>query len=216
MKSAISFIRSSGVLTVSIAVLVGVFAVMGFVQAATTISTNISTGGTLAVTGLSSLANASTTGAVSVAGALWVGGNATTTAAGAISTQTTLNVLGLSTLATASTTGATSHAGAVWFGGFATTTAAGAFSTGSTISVAATSTLASSTLAHLAVGSTTPSQIAVAEAVIEGTATTTLQLSTSKSAPGGTCIQLEGPAGVNYRLYISGAGALVTEAGLCK
>ncbi|MFA5877746.1 MAG: hypothetical protein WC880_05325 [Candidatus Paceibacterota bacterium] len=128
-------------------VIVGVFAVVAIVQAATTISTNVQTDGTLAVTGLSSLTTASTTGAVSVAGALWIGGNATTTAAGAISTQSTLTVTGattlsstlgvtgLTSLSTASTTGAVSVAGNLWVGGNATTTSAGAISTQSTMTV---------------------------------------------------------------------------------
>ncbi|MBI5457527.1 hypothetical protein HY971_02260 [Candidatus Kaiserbacteria bacterium] len=192
--------------TMAISVIAGVFLVVGTVGAATTISTNISTGGNLTVSG-----TASTT-LFSATGISYFGGTATST----FSAAGVLSAVGNTSLVTASTTGAVSVAGALWVGGNATTTAAGAFSTGSTISVSATSTLASTTITHLAVGSTTPSQIAVAEAVIEGTATTTLQLSTSKAAPGGTCIQLEGPAGVNYRIYISGAGALVTEAGVCK
>src|SRR3989344_2357560 len=65
------------------------------VQAATTISTDIATAGGYTQTGTSAntftgqttLAAASSTGNVSIAGALWIGGNATTTAAGAISTQ---------------------------------------------------------------------------------------------------------------------------------
>ncbi len=56
-------------------------------------------------TQLLSTANASTTGNVSVAGILWVGGNATTTAAGAISTQSTLDVAGATTLASTTATG---------------------------------------------------------------------------------------------------------------
>jgi len=98
------------------------------VQAATTISANISTGGTLAVTGASTLtglataeggfisqASSTVTGGAftvtgntslqqasstnqTLSGNLWVNGNATTTSAGAISTQSTLGVTGLSTL----------------------------------------------------------------------------------------------------------------------
>ena len=50
------------------------------------------------------LGNASTT-MVSLSDSLWVGGNATTTSAGAISTGSTLNVSGDTTLSTASSTG---------------------------------------------------------------------------------------------------------------
>ena len=58
---------------------------------------------TLNVTGLTTLANASTTN-VSASNALWVGGNATTTSTGAISTQSTLSVTSLATLLGGATT----------------------------------------------------------------------------------------------------------------
>ncbi len=89
--------RTSQAIVIGLAV---IFVSASIAQAATTITTDISTGAltltgaltgtsgtlstTLGVTGLSSFGNASTTGNVSVAGALWVGGNATTTAAGAL------------------------------------------------------------------------------------------------------------------------------------
>src|SRR3990167_4973858 len=61
-----------------------VFVSAGIAQAATTISTNIETAGTLSVTGVSTFTNASTTNAATIGGPLWVGGNATTTPAGAL------------------------------------------------------------------------------------------------------------------------------------
>ncbi len=67
-----------------------VFALVGVVQASTTISTNISTGGTLSVTGASTL-----TGAVTASGALTVG--------------TTLGVTGVSTLTGGVAVGATAN-----------------------------------------------------------------------------------------------------------
>src|SRR3989344_6113784 len=110
MRRIFSLARS-GPLPLAAGVAVAMFFVVALAQAATTISTNVDTGGTLAVTGLSSLANASTTSHVSIAGALWVGGNATTTAAGAISTQSTLTVTGAATLSsTLDVTGATTLA----------------------------------------------------------------------------------------------------------
>src|SRR3990167_10517969 len=49
MKSTFTFIRSNNWLAMTIAVVAGVFLVVGGVQAATTISTNISTAGTVTV-----------------------------------------------------------------------------------------------------------------------------------------------------------------------
>lgn len=110
------------------------FLVVSVLYAATTIGSNIATGGNITVApgyGLDAssggvlnigtttattiniggsqaltkiLGNASTT-MVSLSGALWVGGNATTTSAGAISTGSTLSVSGDTSLSTASTTG---------------------------------------------------------------------------------------------------------------
>ena len=62
----------------TIAVVVSVFAVVGLVQASTTISTNVNTGGTLTVSGQSTLATASSTG-LTTTGGFWVNGTATTT-----------------------------------------------------------------------------------------------------------------------------------------
>src|SRR3989344_5743574 len=104
MRRIFSLARS-GPLPLAAGVAVAMFFVVALAQAATTISTNVDTGGTLAVTGLSSLANASTTSHVSIAGALWVGRNATTTAAGAISTQSTLDGTGATTLTGTTTVG---------------------------------------------------------------------------------------------------------------
>lgn len=139
----------------------GALMVAGVASAATTISTNISTDGTLAVTGASTLSStlavtgvstftgraamnggASTTN-LSASGAVWVGGNATTTSAGAISTQSTLTVTGLSSLNGAASTTNLSTSGAVWVGGNATTTSAGAISTNSTLTVGSAGTAAS-------------------------------------------------------------------------
>ncbi|MBI2612898.1 hypothetical protein HYW59_03780 [Candidatus Kaiserbacteria bacterium] len=93
------------------------------VQAATTISTNISTGGTLGVTGLSTL----TAGYVSAASSTVTGGAFTVT--------------DNTSLQRASTTQITAT-GNVWFNGFATTTASnGNFATQGTLSITGLSTL---------------------------------------------------------------------------
>lgn len=79
-----------------ISVALVMFAVLGTASAATTISTNISTGGTLSVAGQSSLGNASTTH-ISTTGSIWVNGLATTTGStGAFTTQGALTIYGLS------------------------------------------------------------------------------------------------------------------------
>ncbi len=117
MKS-FSFIKDGGWLTMTIAVVLGVLLVVGFVQAATTISTNISTDGTLNVTGLSTLTNSSST-IVSTTGNFMVNGFATTTAAsGNFATAGTLTVVGASTL-----TGTVTAAGSVVVAGTASTSA---------------------------------------------------------------------------------------------
>lgn len=113
--------KSNKIFSIVLSVFVSFIFVFVVTYAATTISTNISTGGTLTVTdtstltgavtmsstlnvtGLTTLANATTTN-VSISNALWVGGNATTTSAGAISTQSTLNVTGLATFLGGATT----------------------------------------------------------------------------------------------------------------
>lgn len=103
----------------------------------------LSVTGTSAFTGLTTLTNSSTTGNTSLAGALWVGGNATTTAAGALSLvsnlsvggtvtatgaaslSSTLGVTGLATLVQASTT-RLSVIDTFYVGTTATTTISGA------------------------------------------------------------------------------------------
>lgn len=84
MKNSFKFIRENNWLSMIVAVVAGVFLVVGGVQAATTISTNISTEGTLAVTGastltgLTSMIQASST-RLSVHGTAYFGGTATST-----------------------------------------------------------------------------------------------------------------------------------------
>lgn len=94
MKSTFSFIKDSALLRMTIAVVAGVLLVVGTAGAATTISTNISTGGTLAVTGastltgLTSMIQASST-RFSVHDTAYFGGTATSTftSAGVLSLQ---------------------------------------------------------------------------------------------------------------------------------
>ncbi len=117
------------------------------VGAATTISTNITTGGTLNVTGLSTLVYASSTGQ-SLTGNLTVGGRATTTGssgnietAGTLTVVGTSNFTGLATLVYASSTGQ-SLSGNLTVGGRATTTgSSGNIETAGTLTVTGASVL---------------------------------------------------------------------------
>jgi|SRR3989338_3787414 len=95
MKSSFSFIKDSVLLRMTIAVVAGVFLVVGTAGASTTISTNILTGGTLGALGVSTFgATASTT--ISAAGLLVTPG---------ATVNGTLGVVGIATFgATASTT----------------------------------------------------------------------------------------------------------------
>lgn len=72
----ISIFKSEGLIPVTIAVVVSVFMVVAVVQATTTISTNIVTEGTLAVTGDTTLGHASTT-QISNSGVSWFTGDTT-------------------------------------------------------------------------------------------------------------------------------------------
>lgn len=130
MSKISAFYKKTGPVSTILSVTLSVLFVVTAVQAATTISTNISTDGTLSVTGASTL-----TGNITAAGTLGVtgltslgqasstrlsvfdtayfGGTATSTfnSAGALSVAGTLSVTGASTL-----TGASTHTGLASFG----------------------------------------------------------------------------------------------------
>ena len=112
MKGSFAFIRDSSLLKMIIAVVAGVLFVVGFAGAATTISTNISTGGTLSVTGASTLTGLTTmiqasSTRLSVHDKLYVGGSATTTIGSAgkvgIASSSPTHQLGVGTLDATST-----------------------------------------------------------------------------------------------------------------
>jgi len=96
----------------------------------------------------------------------------------------------------------------------------GATTLSSTLAVSsATSTMASTTITALSVGSTTPVQYGIANAVIDSAGaagTTTLKI----AAPGALvapCIEMETTGGVVVRLYATSTGAIAYwEAGACK
>ena len=200
------------------------------VSAATTISTNITTAGTLNVDGNSTLASVdvggaysgggsgltiAATGALTTNGDLDVGGMATTTAStGNIATQGTLTVTGNSVLLSTDIGGAYSAGGSG-----ATVAATGALSINGNLAVngMATTTASSGqfvTEGSIGVATSTPST----EISASGTATTTLYLtSTTDGANGkGGCIELEGPNGTVFRIYATTTGPLIAEVGVCK
>ncbi len=81
VKSKFSSLVSRGPVTVVLAVISSLLFVSIAVNAATTISTDITTGGALSVTGLSTLSGGASTTLMSVFGPFYAGGSATTTIA---------------------------------------------------------------------------------------------------------------------------------------
>src|SRR3989344_6891324 len=118
MKNALSLIRDSNLLKMVIAVVVGVLFVVGGVSAATTISTNIDTAGTLNADGATTLNGAVTLGNA-VGDDIVITGNATsskhfanrftsnTFAAGGTATTTINSAGNVSVAGTLAATGAT-------------------------------------------------------------------------------------------------------------
>lgn len=123
-----------GPISIIISVVLSVLFVVTTVQAATTIGSNISTDGTISVTGLTTLGQASTT-RISVFDTAYFGGTATSTfnSAGNLSVAGTLGVTGTSTLSSALTVSGLTSLGqasstrfsvfdTAYFGGTATST----------------------------------------------------------------------------------------------
>ena len=192
-----------------------VFVSAGIAQAATTISTNISTGGTLTMTdktALAAIGQASTT-MISVTSNAYFGGTATSTfsSAGALtliaaltgttgSFSSTLNVTGSTTLSSASTTWLSALTKAS-FGSTATSTfdSAGNLAVIGTLGVTGASTLAISTLSTTTMATTTMASTTITSfkvghggtqmtQVIEGTCTLVSNSSISATTTGtGTC-----------------------------
>lgn len=163
---------------------------VGVLYAATTIGSNIDTGGTLLVNNATStitnlvLVNATSTNATTTA--FYASGLANLVGSLRVNNATsTINNLDM---VNATTTNATTTR----------LYASGVITSASNISA----------------GTTTVSSYGEIVAS-HATATTTLNLFAAGSNKGG-CIQMTGPANAVYRIYIGGSGALVTEAGNCK
>ncbi len=98
IKNIFNTIVSRGPVSVGLAVIVSVLFVTGIVNAATTISTNINTGGTLTVTGASTLGTVTATS---------INGNTITTGTGVLTLATGKTLTANSTLTFAGTDGTT-------------------------------------------------------------------------------------------------------------
>ena len=185
------------------AVLAGVLFVTMAVNAATTISTNIATTGTL-------LVNNATSTVTNLTMVTSTTTNATTTSFAATGlAQFTGGILANSSTSTITDLIMVNASSTSLY-------ASGRAAFNSIFSVAATSSLATTTVNRmLVVGSTTP-QHNTADVLVDGAATTTLQISTSLITAGG-CIQMKSSQGTNHRIYVNVAGTgLTVEAGACK
>lgn len=116
--------KGNKIFTIALSIFTSFVFIFIVTYAATTISTNIDTGGTLSVSGVSTL-----TGAVNASSTLQV--------TGAARLYSTLTVDGLTTLANASTS-VISTTGSLFINGNATTTSTGNISTGGTLTVLGT------------------------------------------------------------------------------
>lgn len=210
---------------VILAVALSLLVVWGAVFGATTISTNVNTGGTLTVSGDSSFANASTTGMLTVAGGIISTASSTAVAAfnvnGATDLNSTLNVDGLSTLAGYISTASSTAVAALNANGL-TTLNGGLVSVASTTAVAAFNVNGVTLLkGTLRASSTvfTSGDITASSTL----ATTTLALS-GTAGGSASCIQLVAGNGSIVRIYASttpangdvGISVLRVEAGACK
>ncbi len=233
--------RGWQLLAVGSSVVITLTVVAGMVSGATTISSNVNTGGTLTVSGASTL-----TGNIAAAGHIY--GSSTVQATGnvfwygvegigtsspaasqvlavhgsalfagnitsvaSITATGTLNVTGLTTLVYASTTGLSVANGN-------NNLLVGGYATTSAANGNITSagsivaSSTSSTLRGVGVATSTPS----AEFAAEGSATTTLYLH-STAANTGACIELKSSVGGTvFRAYATAAGPLYVEVGACK
>lgn len=192
MTSIKTYLNSLGRATrATILALAVVFVSAGIAQAATTISTNVSTDGTLGVTGLSSLGFASST--LFSANSAYFGASATST----FSSAGALTLVG-------ALTGTT--------GSFSSTLAVTGATTLSASTTVGTATLfAGDDLNRVGVGTTTPLDIFHVE---NQTATTTVVISTGAAAKGGKII-LEDVTGTACTEVTAAAGVLTAKVVTC-
>ena len=219
--------KGRSVASVFFSVLFSLLAVVLVAQAATTISTNISTGGTLTVNGASTFGDAATdlnlsTGTPQASTtSLFTSGLSTygNSIFGDASTDTNLFTGTLQASTTALFTGdITLYGGAsgLTFSSSATTTVG--FNSLAGINFDSNLFVIDPNADRLGVASSSPAQEfgVVGDVMIGSSATTTLQI-TSSSATKGGCIELKGADGSTiYRIYATSTGPINAEVGTCQ
>lgn len=205
------FYQNKNFISVALSVVLTFAFVVVAVDAATTISTNINTAGTLTVTGNHVLIGTTTQSGLSVLTL-----EATSTAAIPLTlrgydSQTAdlfrahdvggTELFAIDFAGNASTT-MISTTGNIWVNGYATTTSAG------NINIEGTMGIASSTPAE---------EFGITGDIYAGSAaTTTVHVKSTGSSIGG-CIEMEGADDTIYRIYINTVGnAVKVEAGTCQ
>src|SRR3989344_2870414 len=185
----------SKILSTGLSITLSFLLVTLITYSASTISTNITTGGSLTVSGASTFGDASTD--VN----LFTGTLQASTTALSTSGFTSFGLI------QASSTSAN-----LLINGFATTTASNG-----NIETEGTLTVERGIATSLGVASTSPSQeLGIVGDIIAGSgATTTLILSSSLANTGG-CIQLEGANGTMFKIYATTTGPLIATSGTCQ
>src|SRR3989344_3558424 len=185
----------SKILSTGLSITLSFLLVTLITYSASTISTNITTGGSLTVSGASTFGDASTD--VN----LFTGTLQASTTALFTSGFTSFGLI------QASSTSAN-----LLINGFATTTASNG-----NIETEGTLTVERGIATSLGVSSTSPSQeLGIVGDIIAGSgATTTLILSSSLANTGG-CIQLEGANGTMFKIYATTTGPLIATSGTCQ
>src|SRR3989344_619398 len=185
----------SKILSTGLSITLSFLLVTLITYSASTISTNITTGGSLTVSGASTFGDASTD--VN----LFTGTLQASTTALFTSGFTSFGLI------QASSTSAN-----LLINGFATTTASNG-----NIETEGTLTVERGIATSLGVASTSPPQeLGIVGDIIAGSgATTTLILSSSLANTGG-CIQLEGANGTMFKIYATTTGPLIATSGTCQ
>src|SRR3989344_9127519 len=185
----------SKILSTGLSITLSFLLVTLITYSASTISTNITTGGSLTVSGASTFGDASTD--VN----LFTGTLQASTTALFTSGFTSFGLIQ-----------AASTSANLLINGFATTTASNG-----NIATEGTITVEGGIATSLGVASTSPSQeLGVVGDIIAGSgATTTLILSSSLANTGG-CIQLEGANGTMFKIYATTTGPLIATSGTCQ
>jgi hypothetical protein len=241
MKNAHHLMKRYNIYGIALAVVFSVAFVALGVGAATTISTNISTDGTLTVTGASTLSGALTVSGASTHNGDVTLGDAVTDSVTATAYFTQLRIGTGSTFGNIGTVGADELGveGAVEIDGIAyldggaiaaaSSTASAAFNVhgvltaSSTLLVGSAATFGSTVTVNSAASTTPAQELTVSgDAMLTSAATSTVVFDSTDAESGG-CVQLQGTDGSVYRIYIAATSSasvdfrnLVVEAGACQ